>query len=335
MEKMKRQPKKSILWLALLVSSFLIIYGAVYFGFITAFYEMTLVSILINVILAVGLNLVIGVAGQFSLGHAGFMAIGAYSAALVTKANPTIGGLIVGIVIGMFLALVTAIIVGIPTLRLKGDYLAIATLGVAEIIRIVILNMRDFTNGAAGLSGIPYLSTWQVAFIAAAATVTLAGFYTNSNPGRMTLAVREDETAAQSLGINTTKYKLIAFSLGAMTASLGGSIHATYYSVINPDQFNFMRSVDILIIVVFGGMGSITGSVLAAIILGILNVYLQPFGAIRMILYAVVLIVLMILKPSGLMGTKELNWDWLLKRNKKQEESEETLELEQKEDKNR
>ena len=313
---MKNRWKQSMGWLAMLLLTYIGLQGAIYFGIITAFYEITLVSILINIILAVGLNLVIGISGQFSLGHAGFMAIGAYSTAIVTKANPTFVGLVIGATIGMILALLVSLLIGIPTLRLKGDYLAIATLGFSEIIRISILNLREWTNGAAGLSGIPYLSTWNIAYLGAVATIVLAGFYVNSNSGRATLAVREDETAAQSLGIATTKYKLIAFALGAVTAALGGAIHATYYSVINPDQFGFMRSVDILIIVVFGGMGSITGSVLAAIILGILNVYLQPFGAFRMILYSIVLIALMVLKPSGLMGRKEFNWDWF-KRKKK------------------
>lgn len=313
---MKNRWKQSMGWLALLLLTYLGLQGAVYAGIITAFYEITLVSILINIVLAVGLNLVIGISGQFSLGHAGFMAIGAYAAAIVTKANPTFVGLLIGTGVGMVLALLVSLLIGIPTLRLKGDYLAIATLGFSEIIRIAILNMREITNGAAGLSGIPYLSTWQIAYLGAVMTVVLSAFYVSSNAGRATLAVREDETAAQSLGIATTKYKLIAFALGAVTAAMAGSIHATYYSVINPDQFGFIRSVDILIIVVFGGMGSITGSVFAAIMLGILNVYLQPLGAFRMILYSVVLIALMVLKPSGLMGTKEFTWDWFKKKKK-------------------
>lgn len=332
---MKRRGKQFRKWFIFLLLTYLGIQGAILIGLLTPFYEMTLVSILINIILAVGLNLVIGISGQFSLGHAGFMAIGAYTAAIVTRSNPTYVGLFAGMVLGMALALFVSILIGIPTLRLKGDYLAIATLGFSEIIRIVILNMREWTNGAAGLSGIPYLSTWSIAFAGATLTILLAVFYIHSNVGRVTLGVREDETAAQSLGIATTKYKFIAFSLGAITAALGGAIHATYYSVINPEQFGFMRSVDILIIVVFGGMGSITGSVLAAIILGILNVYLQPLGALRMILYAIVLIALMVLKPSGLMGTKEWDWDWIKGNRKKSSNSTNNGEMHVKEEQNR
>lgn len=314
---MKQKTKKTMLWFVMLIGSFVALQVAVYSGILTAFYEITLVNILINVMLAVGLNLVIGISGQFSLGHAGFMAIGAYAAGILTRLYPNYGGLLAGIAVGGVIAFLMALLIGIPTLRLKGDYLAIATLGFSEIIRIAILNLKDLTNGAAGMSGIPYLSNWMIAFAGAAATLVLTVFYVKSNAGRMTLAVREDETAAQSLGVKTTKYKLAAFALGAVTASVAGSIHATYYSVINPDQFGFMRSVDILIIVVFGGMGSLTGSVLSAVLLGFLNIYLQPLGAVRMILYAVILIALMAWRPAGLLGNKELNWDWIFRKSSK------------------
>ncbi|WP_028274636.1 branched-chain amino acid ABC transporter permease [Atopococcus tabaci] len=315
---MRMLNKTNIGWLALFLLVFALIQGAVLVGWIDAFYEIALVTILINVILAVGLNLIIGYSGQFSLGHAGFMAIGAYAAGIVTKQIPNYGGLLVGMLSGMVIAGLVALIVGIPTLRLKGDYLAIATLGVAEIIRVAILNMGGLTNGAAGLSGIPYLSTWFIAFLAAVFVIILIANYTRSSVGRATISVREDDIAAESLGINTTRYKTVAFVLGAVTASLAGSLHATYFSVISPDQFTFMRSIDILIIVVFGGIGSLTGSVIAAAVLGVLNVFLQPFGSLRMILYALALIFIMIFKPSGLLGTKELQLSKWFNRKKKQ-----------------
>lgn len=315
---MRMLNKTNVGWLALFLLVFALIQGAVLVGLIDAFYEITLVTILINVILAVGLNLIIGYSGQFSLGHAGFMAIGAYAAGIVTKQIPNYGGLLVGMLSGMVIAGLVALIVGIPTLRLKGDYLAIATLGVAEIIRVAILNMGGLTNGAAGLSGIPYLSTWFIAFLAAVFVIILIANYTRSSVGRATISVREDDIAAESLGINTTRYKTVAFVLGAVTASLAGSLHATYFSVISPDQFTFMRSIDILIIVVFGGIGSLTGSVIAAAALGVLNVFLQPFGSLRMILYALALIFIMIFKPSGLLGTKELQLSKWFNRKKKQ-----------------
>lgn len=318
---MKLFNKTNLGWLILIVASFFLLQLAVTTGIISAYYEITLVTILINVILAVGLNLIIGISGQFSLGHAGFMAIGAYVGALVMRAAPSYGGLLLGIIGGMVLASVVALIVGVPTLRLKGDYLAIATLGVSEIIRIAIVNMQDLTNGAAGLSGIPYLAKWPLVYMFAVLTIVIVVNYTRSSPGRATIAIREDEIAAESMGINTTKYKTIAFVIGAATAAIGGALHASYFSVIRPGDFTFNKSIDILIIVVFGGIGSTTGSVIAAILLGVLNVYLQPFGSLRMIIYALALITIMIFKPSGLLGNKEFTISGLLKQYKKQTKS--------------
>jgi branched-chain amino acid transport system permease protein len=311
---MKQLNKTNLGWLIFIALTFLAIQLLVLAGIVDAFYEITLMTILINIILAVGLNLIIGFSGQFSLGHAGFMAIGAYCTAIMTIKIPTLLGLFAGIGLGAILAGIVALIVGIPTLRLKGDYLAIATLGVAEIIRIAILNMGSLTNGAAGLSDIPYLTTWQLAFIFVVLTLIIVVNYIKSSAGRATIAIREDEIAAESMGINTTKYKTIAFVIGAATAAVAGGLHASYFSVIRPADFTFMKSIDILIIVVFGGLGSVTGSVIAAIVLGIINVLLQPFGQLRMILYSLALIAIMIFKPSGLFGTKEFTISGLMKK---------------------
>lgn len=319
---MKQLNKTNLGWLIFIAVAFLVIQLLVFAGFIDAFYEITLMTILINIILAAGLNLIIGFSGQFSLGHAGFMAIGAYCTAIMTIKIPTLLGLFAGILLGALVAGAVALIVGIPTLRLKGDYLAIATLGVAEIIRIAILNMGSLTNGAAGLSDIPYLTTWQLTFIFVVLTLIIIVNYIKSSAGRATIAIREDEIAAESMGINTTKYKTIAFVIGAATAAVAGGLHASYFSVIRPADFTFMKSIDILIIVVFGGLGSVTGSVIAAIVLGIINVFLQPFGQLRMILYSLALIAIMIFKPSGLFGTKEFTISGLMKKrtpNKKEE----------------
>lgn len=319
---MKQLNKTNLGWLIFIAVAFLAIQLLVFTGIIDAFYEITLMTILINVILAVGLNLIIGFSGQFSLGHAGFMAIGAYCTAIMTIKIPTLLGLFVGILLGAIVAGAVALVVGIPTLRLKGDYLAIATLGVAEIIRIAILNMGSLTNGAAGLSDIPYLTTWQLTFIFVVLTLIISVNYIKSSAGRATIAIREDEIAAESMGINTTKYKTTAFVIGAATAAVAGGLHASYFSVIRPADFTFMKSIDILIIVVFGGLGSVTGSIVAAIVLGIINVFLQPFGQLRMILYSLALIAIMIFKPSGLFGTKEFTISGLIKKitpNKKEE----------------
>lgn len=305
---MKLFSKSNAMWLALICATYILLEVAVMTGLLNSFYEITLMNIFINIILAVGLNLIVGYSGQLSLGHAGFMAIGAYATGILTRQQPSMTMFVISIFVGVLLTGVVAFLVGMPTLRLQGDYLAIATLGVAEIIRIVILNLEDLTNGAAGLSGIPFLANWRIAFIMTIIAMIVVVNFTHGSMGRAIISVREDEVAAKSLGINTFTYKMIAFVLGAMTASMAGSLHASYFSVINPGQFTLDRSVDILIIVVFGGIGSMTGSVVAAVILAILNTYLQQFGALRMIIYALILILIMLFKPSGLLGGRELSF---------------------------
>ncbi|MGX7350977.1 hypothetical protein RU97_GL000309 [Enterococcus canis] len=306
--------KYSLIWLALALAGYGILYACYVMGAIDLFLDNIIVMIGINVILATGLNLIIGFAGQFSLGHAGFMAIGAYSAALISMQNQTYGGFYLGLGVGVLLSGIVALVVGVPTLRLKGDYLAIATLGVAEIIRILIINMKDITNGPSGIFGIlPYVD-WQMVYVFVVLTTLVIANYIHSGAGRATMAIREDEIAAEAMGVNTTKYKVIAFVLGAMTASIAGSLYAGYLQSIAPKDFGFMKSIDILIIVVFGGIGSLTGSIIAAIVLGLINMYLQDFGALRMIIYSLALIIIMIFKPGGLLGTKEFSVKALLKK---------------------
>lgn len=312
---MKIFNRTNLRWLAFIVIIFVLLQIGVSTGMISLVMQQSIISILINMILAVGLNLIVGFSGQLSLGHAGFMAIGAYATAVMTSQAPDYPTLFLSIIVGMVIAGLVAFIVGYPILRLKGDYLAIATLGVGEIIRVAILNMPEITNGAAGLSGIPlFLMNWQIAFVLAVIVVIFISNFVRSSHGRATIGVREDDIATQSLGINLTKQKVISFVVGAMSGALAGSIHATYLGVINPGQFTFDKSIDILIIVVFGGIGSVTGSVVAAIVLGIINLYLQQFGAIRMLLYAAVLIGIMIFKPSGLLGNFELSFSKIFKR---------------------
>jgi branched-chain amino acid transport system permease protein len=311
---MKIFNRTNISWIVLFILTYFVLEGLTWAGIIDPFYEITVVNIFINIILAVGLNLIVGFSGQLALGHAGFMAIGAYATGILLVKMPSGAGLIVSMLVGMLVAGILALIIGIPTLRLKGDYFAIATLGASEIIRIAILNLPDLTNGAVGISGIPLMVDWRFAYFIAALTILVVSNYIRSSPGRATIAVREDEIAAESLSIQTTYYKNLAFLIGAVTAVLAGSIHASYFGVINPGQFTFNKSIDILIIVVFGGIGSVTGSVVAAVVLGIINVYLQQFGALRMIIYALVLIFIMIFRPSGLMGNVEFSLSKLFKR---------------------
>lgn len=302
---MKVFNKKNIITLVFIIVFYAVIQLLISTGIIDSFYEITLATICINIILAVSLNLVTGFTGQFSLGHAGFMSIGAYVGALIVMNSNSIPTFLVGVLLGGIAATVIGILIGIPILRLKGDYLAIATLGMAEIIRVIFLNM-DITNGAAGLNNIPRNSNWLWLFIFTSATIILINNFIKSSLGRACISIREDEIAAESMGVNTTKYKVMAFAIGAFFAGIGGALYSSYFYFIKPDLFGFMKSIDILVIVVFGGMGSITGSIIAAIILAIITAYLQSFAALRMIFYALLLIIIMIFRPQGLLGTKEI-----------------------------
>ena len=315
---MKQNLKANLAWLGLLVAGFILIQVLVLAGVLNLFYIQILEQIGINIILAVGLNLIVGFSGQFSLGHAGFMAIGAYAAAIIGSKSPTYGAFFGAMLLGALISGAVALIVGIPTLRLKGDYLAVATLGVAEIIRIFIINGGSLTNGAAGILGIPNFTSWPMVYFFAVLTTIATLNFLRSPIGRTTLSVREDEIAAESVGVNTTKIKIIAFVFGAITASIAGSLQAGFIGSVVPKDYTFISSINILIIVVFGGLGSITGSIVAAIVLGILNMLLQDVASVRMIIYALALVLVMIFRPGGLLGTWELSLSRLFKKGKKE-----------------
>jgi branched-chain amino acid transport system permease protein len=303
---MKVLNKKNIITLIIVSVIYAVVQALLASGIISSFYEITIATICINIILAVSLNLVTGFTGQFSLGHAGFMSIGAYACALINLKMNSTAGFLVGIAAGAGAAALVGILIGIPTLRLKGDYLAIATLGMAEIIRVIFLNMDDITNGAAGLNGIPRFTSWLWLFVFTVFTLVIINNFVKSSQGRACISIREDEIAAESMGINTTKYKVMAFAIGAFFAGIGGALYSSYFYFISPTIFGFQKSIDILVIVVFGGMGSITGSVIAAILLAVITTMLQSYSELRMIIYAALLIAIMIFRPQGLMGTKEV-----------------------------
>ena len=234
------------------------------------------------------------------------MSIGAYFCAMITLRVDGIPGFLLGILVGGCAAALAGLLVGLPTLRLQGDYLAIATLGMAEIIRIVFQNIK-ITNGAAGLSNLPQYVNWTWLFLFAAGITALTVNYLHSAQGRACIAIREDEIAAESMGINTTRSKVTAFIIGAFFAGVAGALYATYFPRIKPDTFGFMKSVDILVIVVFGGLGSITGSILGAIVLGLISMFLSSYTELRMVLYALLLVVIMIFRPQGLIGSREFS----------------------------
>lgn len=279
-----------------------------------AYLLQVLILIGINIILAVSLNLVTGHTGQFSLGHAGFMAVGAYiSSSLTLFAGPSILGVIgdgapgtallfsAALALGGAAAAFTGLLVGVPSLRLRGDYLAIVTLGFGEIIRVVLQN-TEAVGGPRGLAGIPQYTSFFWTYTLAALTIYVIANLVHSTYGRGFLAVRDDEVAAEAMGINTTKYKVIAFVIGAFFAGIAGGLYAHAYMYINPEGFNFLKSIDAVIMVILGGMGSILGVTCAAVLVTTLNEFLREFEAYRMIIFALLLIVMMILRPQGLLG---------------------------------
>ena len=317
---MKNNLKVNALWLTLILFGYLLMTVLANTGILNPFYLQIFEQIGINIILAVGLNLIVGFSGQFSLGHAGFMAIGAYAVAIMGSKSPTYGAFFIAMLVGAVLAGVVALLVGIPNLRLKGDYLAIATLGVSEIIRILIVNGGELTNGAAGILSIPPFTSWQLVYVFVVITTILTLNFLRSPIGRSTLSVREDEIAAESVGVNTTKIKVIAFVFGAITASIAGSLQAGFVGSVVPKDYSFINTINVLIIVVFGGLGSMTGAIVAAVVLGILNMLLQDISSVRMIVYSLALILVMIFRPGGLLGTWELSLSKFFKKNKEVKE---------------
>jgi branched-chain amino acid transport system permease protein len=263
----------------------------------------------INVTLAVSLNLINGYTGQFSLGHAGFMGVGAYAAAVLTTTFgaallTVLGGqewLLFGLalLVGGGAAALAGLVVGVPSLRLKGDYLAILTLGFGEIIRVVLQNI-DAVGGARGMIGIPGYTNLAWAFGIAALTIYVVWSLVHSSWGRGFIAVADDEIAAEAMGINTTRYKIIAFLVGAFLAGVAGGIYAHFRQYIAPQGFGFDKSIEIVVMVILGGMGNMVGVILAAILLTLAGEWLRQFGDLRMILYSVLIIVLMITRPQGL-----------------------------------
>lgn len=280
-------------------------------------YVLQIVNLIgINAIMAVSLNLITGFTGQFSLGHAGFMAIGAYSSAAVTVylrdyflnalhflpfgLGETLFFLL-ALLFGGFLAALAGLLVGIPTLRLRGDYLAIATLGFGEIIRVVILNL-DFIGGARGFGDIPEYANFFWIYAPLLFCVIFIYNLVRSTKGKALLAIREDEIATESIGVNVTRYKVTAFLIGSFWAGIGGGLFAHLNTYLHTNSFGFMKSVEFVVMVVLGGMGSIVGSLAAATLLTLLPEALRVASEWRMIIYSLLLILLMIWRPQGILG---------------------------------
>jgi branched-chain amino acid transport system permease protein len=319
------------------------------FGFGLPYYYGEILNLTgISIILAVSLNLITGFTGQFSIGHAGFMAVGAYSSVFMTvyyseAAEKWLTGMLGAtlaqslvflgvIVVGALVAAIAGLIVGIPSLRLRGDYLAIVTLGFAEIIRIIILNI-DRVGGATGFRGrvppwdgraiIPQYGNFL--WIGGFAVITIVVVYNivNSDIGRAFISIREDELAAEAMGINTTRYKVLSFVISSSFAGIAGALFGHFRQFLHTNDFQFIRSIEIIIMIVLGGMGSITGAVLGAIVITILPELLRKLPGdlygYRLVIYSALLILIMLTRPQGVMGAKEFGISWLKRAQRRPE----------------
>ena len=329
---MKPNAKSYSINAGLLLVIFAIIFALLRLGVLNPFHEHLIILTCINIILAVSLNLSAGFLGQLVLGHAAFMSVGAYAAAIFTNVTNTGGtlGLVAALIVGGLAAAVSGIIIGVPALRLRGDYIAIITLAFVFIVQSFMLNLNnviearenspafiqaaartlDATGGAQGMT-VPRLTSFELAFFVMVISVVTLVCLVRSRHGRAMIAIREDEIAAEASGISTVYYKILGFTISAFFAGVAGGLFAHQVFFIEPLDFDFVFSIELLVIVVLGGMGSFTGAIIAAIVLTLLPELLREFQLWRMLVYAVLLIAMMIFRPKGLMGSYEFSIDHL------------------------
>jgi len=273
---------------------------------VSTYFQGIIILAGINLIAVLGLSLLTGFTGSFCFGQAGFLAVGAYVSTLMTmKLNMPF---LISLSTGMMATGLISILLGYPTLKLKGDYFAIATLGFSEAIRLVIENLDKVTGGARGIPGIPTRTTLPLVILMAIIATVCIRFYVVSRHGRNCIAVREDETAAQSIGINTFRYKQISFFINGMLAGLAGGLLAHYVGFIQPSMFSIIKSTELIVMVIFGGMHSVTGATLAAVVLTALPEVLRTAAAWRLVAYGAVVVFIMVVRPEGLLGSWELSW---------------------------
>jgi len=306
--------KKIIVNVGIILASYILVNFLLGSGILNRQYRSIIIPICVNIMLAVSLNLVTGFLGELSLGHACFMSIGAYSGSLTTlyivNNIPNFLGLIISILVGGIIATIFGFLIGVPVLRLRGDYLAIVTLGFGEIVKSVI-NVIPITGGSKGLSGIPLKSDFKnftFVFIITVLVVVLITNLVYSREGRFITAIRDNDIAAESVGVKLGKHKVTTFTISAFFAGIAGVLYAHNIGIIKPVTFDYNKSIEILVIVVLGGMGSIQGSIIAAIALTVLPELLRAADDFRMLLYAIVLIAMMIFNHSkikdGLLANK-------------------------------
>jgi branched-chain amino acid transport system permease protein len=272
----------------------------------------------IMTISGLGLNLIYGYTGQFSLGHAAFYGIGAYTAALVTRALGAHGAwtLAPALVAAMALAGLVALLIGLPILRLRSDYLGIATLGFGIIVKVLLDNSDRIVpamGGSRGMSGMAHLTTFAWVFVTAVVAVIVLRNIVFSGIGRALISVREDELAAEAVGVNSTRYKTLGFVIGCMYAGCAGGLYAHLYTFLHPSNFDFLKSIDVLLIVVLGGLGSISGTIVAAVawtfLLEGLRILLPPaVQDWRWVIYPLLLIIFMLVRPGGIFAGTEFRF---------------------------
>lgn len=295
----------------LLFFAFILLFESGVLGTRTNYIKGIFTTACYTIIMVASLNLLTGYMGEFSLGHAGFMSVGAYSSAIVTnmlinKGIPDFLLFIIALLTGGLAAAVTGVLVGIPALRLRGDYLCIVTVAFAEIIRVAFCNF-SITGGGRTMSGIAKLSNFYGCFWVMVICVTCMYMYVRSRFGRTVIAIREDYIASAASGINVTFYKVLTFTISAFFAGIGGAMYAHYMTAMIPTNFNFMYSSEFLTEVIIGGTGSLTGSIIGAAFLSSLPEMMRQFADYRMLAYSVVLLLIMIFKPSGIFGTYEFS----------------------------
>lgn len=291
-----------------------LLFSAGVFGSSTTYIQGICTTACYTIIMVASLNLVVGFMGEFSMGHAGFVSVGAYAAAIVSgllagKGLPDFGLFLIAILAGGLAAGLMGVLVGIPALRLRGDYLAIVTMAFAEIIRVCFCNF-SMTGGGKTMSGILKLSTFPRAFWTMVVCVTVMFLFVRSKFGRTIRAIREDYIAASAAGINVTYYKVLTFAVSAFFAGIGGGIYAHYMTAMIPTNFNFAYSAELLSEVSIGGTGSLTGSVIGAAFLSVLPEAMREFATYRMLAYSVVLVLVMLFRPGGIFG----HWEFSLTR---------------------
>jgi len=309
-----KTPVRYIINTCLLIAFIVVGYHITQGGLLTRAQNNVIIQVGFFIMLAVSLNLTAGYLGQLPLGHAGFMAVGAYAGAIFWRSGllQGYGSVIGGLFVAGIVAAIFGIAIGIPALRLRGDYLAIITLGFGEIIRVIIMNIPSVTGGAQGLQQIPRHSTFLLVYICVIVCCLVIHMIMKSRHGRAILSIRDNEIATESCGISTTYYKVMVFTVSAFFAGVAGALYAGNLGILVPGDFGFMMSIEILMIVVLGGMGSMMGSIIGAAVLISMPLLMQGLDQFRLIIFALLLILVMIFKPSGLMGTYDFSMSHLI-----------------------